>query len=242
MISSSCTAPTSGIMISGRGSRRPDGWAAASAIARTCMVEQARDDQPEPYAAQAEHRVLLVQPVHGLQQPQVVLVGLAPRPRRRATRTDSSVMSGRNSCSGGSSRRMVTGRPSIASRISTKSLAAAAAAPPAPASRSLVALGQDQPLDLLAPLAEEHVLGAAQADALGAEPAGPLARPRRCRRWPAPAAGACASACAMIRCTARDQLVAVAARRSAPSKYSTTGEATTGTSPGTPPRTSRRSR
>ena len=41
-------------------------------------------------------------------------------------------------------------------------------------SRSLVALGQDQPLDLLTPVAEEHVLGAAQADALGAEPAGPL--------------------------------------------------------------------
>ena len=36
----------------------------------------------------------------------------------------------------------------------------------------LGALGQDQPLDELAALAEEHVLGAAQADALGAEPAG----------------------------------------------------------------------
>ena len=38
----------------------------------------------------------------------------------------------------------------------------------------LVALGEDQLLDELAPVAEEHVLGAAQADALRAEPAGPL--------------------------------------------------------------------
>ena len=36
--------------------------AAASAIARTCMREQAGDDQAETDAAQAEHRVLLVQP------------------------------------------------------------------------------------------------------------------------------------------------------------------------------------
>ena len=34
-------------------------------------------------------------------------------------------------------------------------------------------LGDDQVLDELAALAEEHVLGAAQADALGAEPPGP---------------------------------------------------------------------
>ena len=33
-------------------------------------------------------------------------------------------------------------------------------------------LGEDQVLDQLAALAEEHVLGAAQADARGAEPAG----------------------------------------------------------------------
>ena len=39
----------------------------------------------------------------------------------RATFTDMSVRSGRNSCSGGSISRMVTGSPSIASRISTKS-------------------------------------------------------------------------------------------------------------------------
>ncbi len=36
----------------------------------------------------------------------------------------------------------------------------------------VVGLGEDEVLDELAPLAEEHVLGAAETDALGAEPAG----------------------------------------------------------------------
>ena len=66
------------------------------------------------------------------------------------------------------------GRPSIAVRSWRKS---------APLQRQqclqrllarVVVLGQDQPLDVLAPLAEEHVLGAAQPDALAAEAAGPL--------------------------------------------------------------------
>ena len=39
----------------------------------------------------------------------------------RASRTSSSSTSGRNSCNGGSSRRMVTGRPSIASKMPSKS-------------------------------------------------------------------------------------------------------------------------
>jgi hypothetical protein len=38
----------------------------------------------------------------------------------------------------------------------------------------VVALGEDQVLDELAALAEEHVLGPAQADALRAEATGPL--------------------------------------------------------------------
>ncbi len=44
----------------------------------------------------------------------------------------------------------------------------------APRAASLLGLvlGDDQVLDQLAALAEEHVLGPAQADALGAEPAG----------------------------------------------------------------------
>ena len=47
-------------------------------------------------------------------------------------------------------------------------------------------VGQDHLADdRQAVLAQEHVLGAAQADALGAEARGPWPRRRRCRRWPA---------------------------------------------------------
>ena len=47
--------------------------------------------------------------------------GSAPSASARATRAVSSASGGRNSCSGGSSSRMVTGRPSIAARMPTKS-------------------------------------------------------------------------------------------------------------------------
>ena len=47
--------------------------------------------------------------------------------------------------------------------------------------------GQDHPPhDRQAVLGQEHVLGAAQADALGAVAGGRWRRPARCRRWPAP--------------------------------------------------------
>ena len=68
---------------------------------------------------------------------------------------------------------MVTGSPSIASKISMKSARCSGSSSSSACVALVVALGQDQPLDELAALAEEHVLGAAQADALGAEPAGP---------------------------------------------------------------------
>ena len=44
-------------------------------------------------------------------------------------------------------------------------------------------LGEDQVLDDLLPLAEEHVLGAAQADALRRRTCGRAPRRRACRRW-----------------------------------------------------------
>ncbi len=43
----------------------------------------------------------------------------------------------------------------------------------------VVALRQDQALDVLAPVTQEHVLGPAQPDAFGAEPARPLGVLRR---------------------------------------------------------------
>ena len=96
----------------------------------------------------------------------------SPRSSASATWTLRSVRSGRNSCSGGSSSRMVTGRPSIASRISVKSWRWSGSSAARAASTPGVVLGDDELLDQLASLAEEHVLGAAQADALGAEAAG----------------------------------------------------------------------
>ena len=82
-------------------------------------------------------------------------------------------MSGRNSCSGGSSSRIVTGSPSIASRMPTKSSRCSGSSSAELLVALVVGVGQDQPLDQRAALAEEHVLGAAQPDALRAEPAGP---------------------------------------------------------------------
>ena len=55
-------------------------------------------------------------------------------------------------------------------------------------------VGQDHPAhDRQAVLAQEHVLGAAQPDALGARASGRWRRPRRCRRWPARPGGPCGS-------------------------------------------------
>ncbi len=118
---SSMTDPTSGTMISTCGappaSRRS---AAASAIARTCIANSPGTTRPR-------------------RTPRSPSIGLdscnrstaassasscgstASRSRATATLTASSVRSVRNSCSGGSSSRIVTGSPSMAVRISTKS-------------------------------------------------------------------------------------------------------------------------
>ena len=67
----------------------------------------------------------------------------------------------------------MTGRPSMASRISTKSAFCATRSSSSAAASSSSGLGEDHaPHDRQPVLAEEHVLGAAQADALGAELAG----------------------------------------------------------------------
>ena len=131
----------------------------------------------------AEHRVELVQ--------------LASRGRRslprigahRASRLRRSPprLCGRNSCSGGSSRRMVTGRPAMISNSSTKSSRCIGSSLASAARRACLVVGQDHLAhgeDAL--VLEEHVLGAAQADALGAELARGCARRPACRRWRAP--------------------------------------------------------
>ena len=95
--------------------------AAASRIARACMANSPGIDDAEPHAAQAEHRVLLVQPLDRARAACGARFLRWPRSSASATSTESSVRSGRNSCSGGSISRIVTGSPSIASRISVKS-------------------------------------------------------------------------------------------------------------------------
>jgi hypothetical protein len=86
-----------------------------------------------------------------------------------ATSPMTSSLCGRNSCSGGSSRRIVTGRPAMISNSATKSARcigsslASALRRPSVLGEDHLAHGED------AALLEEHVLGAAKADALGAE-------------------------------------------------------------------------
>ena len=67
----------------------------------------------------------------------------------------------------------MTGRPSMASRISRKSAFWATRSSSRAAVLGLGGVGQDHaPHDREAILGQEHVLGPAQPDALGAEPAG----------------------------------------------------------------------
>ena len=82
---------------------------------------------------------------------------------------------GRNSCSGGSTSRMITGSPSIAWKRPRKSARCSGTS----SSRASAAfgdrVGHDHALHDRQPLGlEEHVLGAAQADALRAVLPGPL--------------------------------------------------------------------
>ena len=102
-----------------------------------------------------------------------VLVSDLSRSSSSATCTESSVKSGRNSCRGGSISRIVTGRPSIASRIPLKSSRCRGSSSRQRGLLPRLVVGDDQVLDQGSPFAEEHVLGTAEADSLGAEPASP---------------------------------------------------------------------
>ena len=69
---------------------------------------------PEPHAAETQHRVRLVELVHLLQHGFLFADVLAARLPRARPRPPAPPGSGRNSCSGGSSSRTVTGSPLIA--------------------------------------------------------------------------------------------------------------------------------
>ena len=136
-------------------------WRRAEHRPHLHLVELGLED-PEPHAARAEHRVA---------PPRVT-----PRPRLSSStrplvgQLDSAGVSGRNSFSGGSSRRTYTGRPSIASKMRVVVVLLQREAARSIASRArLVVVGQDHVRHQVGAVAEEHVLAAAQADALGAE-------------------------------------------------------------------------
>ena len=141
--------------------RRP--MAAASRMARDCISNRPGIAMPEADAPQAEHRVLLVQPVARPEQQGESRSACSPvASASMATLTDRSVRSGRNSCSGGSSRRTVTGSPSIASKSSTKSARWRGSSSLEDLLRSASVSARTSCSTSCPPLAEEHVLGAAR--------------------------------------------------------------------------------
>jgi hypothetical protein len=152
----------------------------------------------QPAAAVAQHGVELVQVLHAHADlapgdTPICCAITAGRPRRAAR---IRAAAGR---AGGSSP---AARPWRGTGLRSR-CAASAAAWPAPCAAGLV-VGQDHLAHGVDAFAlEEHVLGAAQADAGGAEAPGHLALLRACRRWRAPPA-----ACAVGQ---RHQLAEVAA-------------------------------
>ena len=133
----------------------------------------------------------------------------------------SSSRSGRNSCSGGSISRIVTGRPSIA-REDLDEVGALQRQQRVECRLALASsAGQDQALDQLTPRAEEHVLGPAQAD--------PAAPKRRARAASLGRVGVGAHAQPADACRRGQEPVhgrhdGIVGRDLAPSKYCTTGE------------------
>ena len=143
--------------------------------------------------AQAEHRVGLVQ--LGRPSPRIALprsttssVAQRPRPRRAPPpgrrRPRARPGSGRNSCSGGSSSRTVTGQPAPSRvKMPTKSSRCSGSSASYAVCSSASVSGEDHLAHRAhALLAEEHVLGAAQADALGAAFRALRRLVRACRR------------------------------------------------------------
>src|SRR5215204_1050238 len=115
--SSSWTAATSGTMISGWGSSpRLRSEAAASAIARTCSEKSPGTTRPRRTPRRPSIGFCSCSRWTSASSVVASLSG-APVASATATWTDSSVKSGRNSCSGGSSSRIVTGTPRVLRRV-----------------------------------------------------------------------------------------------------------------------------
>ncbi len=138
-------------------------------------LDNLREDDAQAAAAQAHHRVDLVHALNLMQQ--LFLGGIRPVPSALSVATSAIKLSmlGRNSCSGGSIRRMVAGRPPSALKMPSKSARWKV--------KQLVELylalgivvGENHRLDNgPALLGEEHMLRAAKPDTLRAELDGKL--------------------------------------------------------------------
>ena len=177
--SSSGLVATSGIMISTFGSR-PSCLtrAAASQIARTCIayspgftIPSRTPRRPSIGLASWSWSTLprITRASSSGTRSSRSRTSSSPRSSARATPTASSTWFGRNSCSGGSSSRTVTGRPSMARKIPTKSSRCSGSSASYAFCSSCLGLREDHLAHRADPLlAEEHVLGPAQPDALGA--------------------------------------------------------------------------
>ena len=226
-------APTSGIMIS-------DARVAARLAPRGGRLgdrphlhgEQAGHDQAEPHAAQARASgSARAAAATAASRRSSSGVGLAASPRDGHL-DRSSVRSGRNSCSGGSSSRTVTGSPSIASRISTKSLALQRQQLGQRRLALVGRVGQDQRARPARGARRGTCARCGTARCPRRRTGGRGRRPRpvsALARTPSRRAGRRASAAG--RRPHQSSTVVGRPARVRPSKYCTTGEATTGTSP-----------
>ncbi len=133
---------------------------------------QPRYHQCEPYAAQAEHRVLLVHAVHGVEQLHVVRVRLPAGGLGGGDAHGEVGAVGQEFVQGWIQEpdgdRQTVHRFQDGREVPLLEREKSRQGPVALGVRA----GQDHLFDQLAPLAEEHVLGTAQSDALRAEPPG----------------------------------------------------------------------
>ena len=128
---------------------------------------EAGDDQAEADAAQAEHRVLLVQAAHRVEQFLVLVRRVIAGQRdldREVGEVGQELVQRRVEQPDGD-RQPVHRLQDLHEVAALQRLKRIERGLP-----RLVVVGQDQPLDQLPPLAEEHVLGPGESDALGAEP------------------------------------------------------------------------
>src|ERR1700761_2144639 len=133
-------------------------------------AEQAGDDQVEPDAAQAEHRVLLVHPADLGEHPLVPgggLVALQGDPDRQVCEVGEELVQ-RRVDRPDRYRQAVHGRQDLREVAGLQRLEGGQCA-----LALRIGLGQDEVLDQLAALAQEHVLGTDQAYPFGPEPACP---------------------------------------------------------------------